>query len=355
MISIVIPTYNRAKLIHRALDSVLAQTFTDWECIVVDDFSTDNTKDVVEQYIAKDKRFRYVVNERKKGAQGARNTGILLSSFEWIYLLDSDNIAHSDMLEKLVKRIEPEIDVINCFSKIIDTKTNNQVGTLNFVNEGDIKEGIINGNSYVDFNQAIIRKRKLMEINLLDEDCPSMQEWDTHIRLSEISRYATVKEYLVDYFINGEDAISTDKRREVKGHLYVFRKHLVVWRRNKSAVRRMVKQTYEIIRDDKNYMFRLFSFVKLAWLSPYTIKYAIKRQFPNIKIMKEKLLQYIYIYIYIYNELDALLLWRETKKHSVFGCKHWMFEMNYINAMWVSGQYYKTAILLMNGDDQRRG
>lgn len=76
-LSVIIPTYNRANTIGRTIESFIAQGFKDWEMIVVDDHSTDNTKEVIDDYNRSDNRIHYLLNERKKGAQGARNTGIL--------------------------------------------------------------------------------------------------------------------------------------------------------------------------------------------------------------------------------------------------------------------------------------
>ena len=84
MISIVIPTYNRAKVIPAALNSIVVQSYQEWECIVVDDFSEDDTESVVNSYVAKDNRFSYCKNERTKGAPGARNTGLYQAKGEWV-------------------------------------------------------------------------------------------------------------------------------------------------------------------------------------------------------------------------------------------------------------------------------
>ena len=77
--SIIIPTYNRAHIIHRPIDSIIAQTFTDWELIIVDDGSIDDTKSIVDLY--QDERIRYVRQENKKES-AARNNGICLSNGE---------------------------------------------------------------------------------------------------------------------------------------------------------------------------------------------------------------------------------------------------------------------------------
>ena len=86
-VSVIIPTYNRAGCVTEAIDSVLAQTFTDYEIIVVDDGSTDNTRAVLEPY--RD-RIRYIY-QQNSGVSGARNAGIFAAAGDWIYLLDSDD------------------------------------------------------------------------------------------------------------------------------------------------------------------------------------------------------------------------------------------------------------------------
>lgn len=282
-ILIIIPTYNRATTIGKTIDSFIAQDYKDWELLVVDDNSIDNTHEMIELYHQRDARIHYLLNERKKGAQGARNTGILHAKTEWIICFDSDNEAHPDMLEKLIAMISDNVDVVSCFSNVIDEKTKQQIGKFEWVSEGDIHRNLFAGSSYVDFNQAIMRKSKLLEIGLLDEDCPSMQEWDTHIRLSKIAHYTTVREPLVDYYVNGADAISTDTRREVKGCFYVFRKHREEWRKDKKAVGFFVTNTYTMIRKNSNIWFRIVSVVKLIGMAPQAISHIIEYRWQYIK------------------------------------------------------------------------
>ena len=120
MISIVIPTYNRANLLPSALDSIILQSNPNWECIVVDDYSTDGTKSLVDSYAIMDPRISYVLNKRKKGAQGARNTGILECKYDWVLLLDSDNRIEKDYVEHILTYIadHKNIDVITNYIKI---------------------------------------------------------------------------------------------------------------------------------------------------------------------------------------------------------------------------------------------
>ena len=98
--SIIIPTYNRAHLIEIAVKSVLNQTFSDWELIIVDDGSTDNTKEVISEFSSSDKRIKYFYQENQERSI-ARNNGIEQSSGQYICFLDSDDYFLSKKLEKL--------------------------------------------------------------------------------------------------------------------------------------------------------------------------------------------------------------------------------------------------------------
>lgn len=92
-VSVIVPSYNYGRLISETLDSVLSQTYRDWECIIVDDGSTDNTRQVVERYVRRDDRFKYI-HQENKGPAGAKNRGILNASGEYIQLLDADDLLH---------------------------------------------------------------------------------------------------------------------------------------------------------------------------------------------------------------------------------------------------------------------
>ncbi len=103
--SIIIPTYNRAAFLPKAIESVLSQTYTDWELIIVDDGSTDNTKEVVSEYC--DSRITYVYQENAERSF-ARNNGIMHATGDYVCFLDSDNYMKPDRLENLSAFIAKE-------------------------------------------------------------------------------------------------------------------------------------------------------------------------------------------------------------------------------------------------------
>lgn len=105
LVSIIIPTYNRAHLIGETLDSVLAQTYQNWECIVVDDGSTDETDEVMKSYCEKDLRFVYKHRsaERPKGANACRNLGLDVANGDYIIFFDSDDLMTKGHVEEKLK------------------------------------------------------------------------------------------------------------------------------------------------------------------------------------------------------------------------------------------------------------
>ena len=280
-LSIIIPTFNRAFIISKTLSSIESQTFRNWECIVVDDHSLDNTNSVVESFSQRDPRFKYMLNERKKGAQGARNTGLYNSNDEWVFFFDSDNLLRPDCLQELVKGINEDVDVVQCFSKVINIETGETVGSFKWHNYGNIQNRLYTGDTYVDFNHAIIRRSKMLEIGGLDEECPSMQEWDTHLRLSKTARYFTVEKELVDYFVGAQDAISSDNRKAINGRLFILEKHRDEWRKHMVGLCRFVYIFNSLILNSQDTQFREKSSKKLDELVSCRKQYVFFGYFIN--------------------------------------------------------------------------
>lgn len=105
MISIIVPVFNTAEYISRCIESVLGQTYAEWELILVDDGSTDCSPDICKEYVDKDKRIRYIRKENG-GAGSARNKGLEMASGEFIGFVDSDDYIKADMYETLYKMIK---------------------------------------------------------------------------------------------------------------------------------------------------------------------------------------------------------------------------------------------------------
>src|SRR6185312_8990606 len=110
IVSVIVPCYNYAHFLGEALDSVLAQTFPHWECIIINDGSTDNTEEIALEYCKKDARIKYFYKENG-GHSSARNFGIKASVGKYILPLDADDRISNIYLEKAIEILETETDV----------------------------------------------------------------------------------------------------------------------------------------------------------------------------------------------------------------------------------------------------
>lgn len=124
-ISIIIPVYNCEKYLHRCLDSILVQTFRDWECILIDDGSTDLSGKILDDYTEKDQRF-IVFHKVNGGVSSARNIGLDVSTGEYVTFMDADDLWTSPLCleESIAKAIKTNVDIVRFDYKAIDEKDN---------------------------------------------------------------------------------------------------------------------------------------------------------------------------------------------------------------------------------------
>lgn len=247
LISIIIPTYNRAYLISETLDSILKQTYTNWECIVVDDGSTDNTAAVLAKYIEMDNRFQYhqrPVN-RKKGANACRNYGFEISKGEYVNWFDSDDLMLVTFLEKQIISIGYDADVSVCkllyydFDKGIGIREN-KIYSNNLIE--DYLIGKIKFYTFTPVWRKIFLKKQEA---LFDETISNLDDWDFNLRmLYQEPAIAYLNESLIQYRIH-EMSLSCEVNKlnfeEVQSEFKAIRKHLLLIEQNKKANPKVLK------------------------------------------------------------------------------------------------------------------
>lgn len=121
LISFIIPVYNGSLFIKQCIETLLAQTYNNWEGIFINDGSTDNTRELLEQVSRADSRIKFY-NQKKQGAAIARYTGVKLATGEYITFLDVDDTLSKDFLQSLIQQITPSIDIVVCPFNIIKKK-----------------------------------------------------------------------------------------------------------------------------------------------------------------------------------------------------------------------------------------
>jgi glycosyltransferase involved in cell wall biosynthesis len=199
-VSVVIPNYNNAHYLKSAITSILNQTFTDYEIIVVDDGSTDNSRDVVGAF---GNKVRYIWQENK-GLGGARNTGILASKTEFIGLLDADDEWRPDFLEKMMALAQSHPDAVVYFScaQGMDSSGNELPQIFGrAISSNEIYQNLLRANFIIP-STVVFRRSTIVDVGLFEEKNRKLhgcEDWDLWLRLSPSHPFAGTTEPLVRY------------------------------------------------------------------------------------------------------------------------------------------------------------
>ncbi len=197
-VSVVLPAYNRETLVRRAIESVLTQTFGDFELIVVDDTSTDDTYKVIETY-SNDTRITICRNESNVGPGASRNRGIRMSKAPYVAFMDSDDRWLPEKLARQVEAIEqhPGCDVCYCGALYYAAEQCYYLpitGTMKSY-AGDLSREILFGNPTTP-QTLLVRRELLAKVGLFDETLEINEDWDLAIRLAQATEFAFVAEPL---------------------------------------------------------------------------------------------------------------------------------------------------------------
>lgn len=190
LVSIIMATYNRATLIEQVLETIMGQTFKDWECIIVDDGSADNTEQVVSDSVANDPRFIYLQRtaEYKKGLPGSRNMGLNIAQGKYIIFFDDDDIVHPQNLEICISVLTKEagyfcrydkrpfstVEAVNTFEKI------KEVVPVSFETQ-DIDKMIMGEVPFASC--SVMWRKECFEDIRFNEELMYAEEWECYCRI----------------------------------------------------------------------------------------------------------------------------------------------------------------------------
>lgn len=185
LVSIIIPTFNRETLLSETLDSVLNQTYQYWECIVVDDGSSDNTKKIVNKYLVSDKRFIFAERQRKpKGANTCRNIGIEKAKGNYVIFLDSDDLLRNFCLSSRISEISMNPDYYAwIFQRENLIHDSGEIVKNNVILNNNIVENFFKLNPPWQTTSSILKIDIIKKINGFDEKLPRLQDVDFYVRL----------------------------------------------------------------------------------------------------------------------------------------------------------------------------
>ena len=237
LVSIITPTYNCGKFIGRTIISVQNQTYSNWEMIIVDDCSTDDTKDEVSKYSAKDARIKYYCLDNNSGAAVARTEAMKLAEGEYMAFLDSDDIWKKDKLEKQLSYMKDNNINFCCtaYEQIDedDNKLGKVIKTVSKTNYNRLLLDCPVGNSTVMYNVKNMGKFEVPNIRKRNDDALWLQ------MLKKEKYIIGMPDVLMEYRIR-QNSISSNKFSLVKYHWKLYREiehlsvirsafHIVVW------------------------------------------------------------------------------------------------------------------------------
>ncbi|WP_299226443.1 glycosyltransferase family 2 protein [uncultured Psychroserpens sp.] len=188
LVSIIIPTYNREQYIGATLDSVVQQTYKNWECIVIDDGSTDHTGNLVNQYIRKDPRVTYYQRptNRVKGGNAARNYGFELSNGKYIIFLDSDDLLLPNTIQDRVNLLDNDVDMLINLSAVFFDCIGDSDLLWNTIDPESTNEELLIRFFNIDMpwqtNGVTWSKAFFQSCGNWNEDLNAWQDWEMHSR-----------------------------------------------------------------------------------------------------------------------------------------------------------------------------
>lgn len=278
LVTVYLPTHNRSNLLSRAIESVQAQTYSNFELIIVDDCSTDDTEAVVLNYQDKDSRIKYIKNQENLGACTSRNRAIQAAKGEFITGLDDDDYFLPERIERFIKawHLLPE-DKVLVFSEYYYRINNKLV-------EGDNYRKFKKSNKIVKEDmmvrnfigtQVFIEKKSMQKDKLFDEKLNMWQDYEFFYRLLDVgpAYYVSGRTYVIDQNHNLSRISEAKADKLISTYKYFCKKHKLAY------IDRKLVKNFLSFYDDK-YIEFIPSFVSFVY---YPSRVATKNALKSIK------------------------------------------------------------------------
>lgn len=226
LISITTVTHNRAKYLAEVIESVLSQSFADWEYVIVDDASTDNTAEVVAKYAAQDSRIKFRRESINLGITKARNLALQLAQGKYVAVLDSDDVwADLEKLEKQYNFLEKNTDHVLVGGSVIVINENGQEirRYKNPLTDTEIRSGILLRNPFL---HSSLLFRRSAAVNCGGYGNYEVgEDYDLFLKMGEIGKFANMDEYFVKYRKHDFGVTWAKRVRAAQDHLSIIAKY----------------------------------------------------------------------------------------------------------------------------------
>lgn len=205
VISVILPVYNTGKFLKKAIESLLAQTFPDFELIAIDDGSTDELPAILVDYAQKDKRI-HIHTQPNQGVAQALNTGLQLAEGKYVARMDADDICHPERLQKQFDFLEahPETGLLGCAAAIIDANGRRQ-GTLDYPLTHFALQWSLCFYNPIIHPSIMARHEIMLAAGGYHPDCPQAEDYDLFARLSVLTQLANMPERLLHLRRHGQN------------------------------------------------------------------------------------------------------------------------------------------------------
>ena len=224
-VSIIMPAFNVAPYVAAAIRSALVQTYTDFELIVVDDGSKDNTAEIVKSMMREDDRIR-MVQQPNRGLAGARNTALRAARGDMLALLDSDDMWEPEFLASQIAILDarPDVDIVTGNGWYLDGSRHGQLFRPNPDPRPEPVLGSIIGDERSIFIMSVMRRRVYTAIGAFDEDMRSNEDYDFWLRAAVAGFTFARNDRPLGYYRVRTDSLSASNVRMLRGILHVYRK-----------------------------------------------------------------------------------------------------------------------------------
>lgn len=223
MVSVLMTVRNGERFISESIDSVLGQTFDDFELIIIDDKSDDGTSDIISEFQKSDSRVICIRNDDNRGAYKSLNIGINASNGTYISILDSDDLMLKDRLERQVDFLEnnPEYGLVGCAIDVIDEHGTYQHTQYYPTDHEGAKKALPRRNAFN--HPSVMYRRNLAErIGGYDEKYRNSMDYDLCIKLSSVSKSCNLRDVLTKYRVHSSNASKKNIKIQSRAAVYVL-------------------------------------------------------------------------------------------------------------------------------------
>lgn len=220
LVSVITPAYNAGELIRKAIQSVINQTYNNWELLITDDCSTDNTKHIIEEYIAKDSRIKYFCLEKNGGAGVARNNSIKEAKGRYIAFLDSDDMWMPHKLETQLRFMQEKDCALSGTSYLTVNEKYEVTGLVVAPKVQTLWQCMCD--SKLGFSTCIYDTSKIGKHYM--PTLRKRQDWGLELKILRVCKVAYEVKEPLGYYLKGHNSLSKNKVSLIKYNIAVYRK-----------------------------------------------------------------------------------------------------------------------------------